>query len=165
MKRPLKYVIGLLGCLLLLPGLMRLFRIWKKTSLMIPSDKYYLVLKYLLENGFSLPVSKMIAAQFAHETANFSSELFEKYNNPCGMKVATKRDNKQSGSIKGFASYKSLADGVADYALWWQAANMPFLRFSSLERFVKALKDKGYFEDSFENYYKGVKNFYELYVS
>lgn len=168
MNKRKKYGLLLLGLVQLLPALMLLLRNWNGTRrndwYMVPSDKYYLVLKLLLQNGFSIPVARMVAAQFAHETANFSSELFEKANNPSGMKYFKDgRDTTLTGNYKGYASYNSLAEGVADYALWWQAAKMPFLRFSGVGRFVEALKDRGYFTDSLDNYLRGVTHFYNLY--
>ena len=124
------------------------------------SDVYGL----LLDNGFYPDTAKIITAQAAHETGNFTSSIF-RYNNNCfGMKLPKTRKTLATGESRGHAVYNSVFDSVGDFWLWYQYVNLPHY-WKDIETYIGALKMKGYFEDSQDNYLKGVKRFYKLYFN
>jgi hypothetical protein len=71
------------------------------------------ILKYVY--GFGSISSKLIYAQSAHETGNFTSKVFEENNNLFGMRQAKVRKNFATGTNRGHATYKNLYDSVRDY--------------------------------------------------
>jgi len=125
-------------------------------------------------------LEKILYAQAAHETGNFTSRAFAEQNNMFGMKEAQKRKttdidsgvfNAQNGSFKadaiGYSEYETLEDSVSDllYYLDNQGFEPEILPdandFEKLKRYLVFLKEETvpapYFEDTFENYLNGVK--------
>lgn len=72
------------------------------------------------------------------------------------MGYPSKRENRASGKMEqyGFATFNSVEDSVEDYLLWWKFHSIPFP--STAELAVSAMKKKSYFEDTYDNYIKGV---------
>lgn len=119
----------------------------------------------LLAAGFNIQTAKYVVAQAAHETGNFKSDLFTKWNNPFGMNQPSMRLTTSTGPTPdGFASYGSLFQAALDYRYWWQARNMPET-FSDITDFVGTLENKNYFEASLSEYLRGCQDFYKLYYS
>lgn len=56
----------------------------------------------------------IIFAQFAHETGDFTSNIFLNANNVAGMKASVKRKN-HNGEYSGHASYDSIWLSIVDY--------------------------------------------------
>lgn len=85
-------------------------------------------------------------AQAIHESANFTSHVYEVNNNCLGMMAPQSRDttaNNRGG--KGYASYSSAMDGVSDYFFWLDAFGIK--TDAQLEAHLKAGKyaaDKAY---------------------
>lgn len=76
--------------------------------------------------GYSMLDPALVAAQSAHETGNFSSELLIRTNNAFGMKHPAIRDTTSTGpDAHGYAIYPSIAASVADYFLRQQAFRIP----------------------------------------
>lgn len=110
------------------------------------------------KRGLTEAAAKVVAAISQHETANFKSKLAtSRYNNFFGMNLPTTRETTAiSGSESGFAVYESLEDSVDDFLLWWDMWG-----WKPNEDYVKTvtfMKAKRYFEDTLENYLKGVKS-------
>lgn len=75
------------------------------------------------------------------------------------MKAPQKRDTTATGSVppKGFASYPSRAAGVDDILHYMREFHYPH-HFDSVEALVTFMKSKGYFEEPYEYYLRGVKS-------
>ena len=116
------------------------------------------VLRVLREQGVGETLSHIILAQAKHESANFTSVIFEENWNPFGMKQARVRETTCVGTSRGHGVYLSLSDAVIDYVLYMKARNIP-LEGKSVKSYVMILKSKGYFEDGYENYVRGVEYF------
>ena len=90
------------------------------------------------------------------ETANFTSNLVS-YNNFLGMKLAKIRPTSASGETpSGFASYLSLKQCADDLVYYLDYFKYP-KNFSSLSDQIAFMKEKGYFEESFDYYFAAVK--------
>lgn len=124
-----------------------------------------LITEYLRANGFTDEMIPIIVSQFAHETNNFRSKSFVEGYNPSGMKLPVKRLTTATGVLYGHAKYDDLEAGVKDFRLYYTNLGYPdyYNAPMQVEQYVDALKNKGYFEDSTENYTKGVSKFYALY--
>jgi Uncharacterized FlgJ-related protein len=124
---------------------------------------YALVKSY----GFTDTVAKFVTSQAAHETAvagiPFMSKIFNSNNNAFGMKWAGQ--SSADGEKNGYAYYTSVDRSVYDYARWWvrhrSGITFPLL-ISSLDSFVKFLKNQNYFEAPEAEYLKGCNYFYKL---
>ncbi len=90
-----------------------------------------------------------IFAQWAHETDNFTSNVFRKYHNLAGIRVG--------GQYQNFSSMDESADRYA------QVLSLP--RYASARGahsasdFAYALKMGGYYEDKYANYIRGMQRF------
>lgn len=102
--------------------------------------------------------SKWIEAQAKHETSNFTSRAFKELNNAFGMKHASKR--KQLGIDSGdvYRKYSSLSESIQDLVLWFKDQNFP-IDLNSPSDYAMELKNRGYYTDSYQNYYNGIKSF------
>jgi len=118
----------------------------------------------LIEAGFNFIQAQYITAQAAHETDNFQSDIFQKNNNCFGMKLARVRQTTAIGERKGHAIYASLKDCIEDYKIYYQVRKFNTV-YSNLGAFIKALKEKAYFEADEETYLKGCTFFYNLYFN
>lgn len=91
-------------------------------------------------------------AQACIESANFTSSVFDRYNNCLGMKAPNKREttctNKGQG---GYANYESVMDGIEDYILWLKEFGL-----TDDEKLLAHLKAGRYAED--KQYYSKVIN-------
>ena len=114
----------------------------------------------LIEAGFTPITAQYITAQAAHETANFTSQVFRENNNIFGYKYVGQWRAK--GEKNGHADYKSIEESIQDYSYYYRMAGYPKV-FFSLTDFVTSLKRNKYFEASLTEYLNGVKHFYNLY--
>lgn len=149
-----------------LPGVLLLLllfvinrRLTRMTSLnKIAANVYGL----LLDNGFDPDTAKILTAQAAHETGNFTSIIFRENNNCFGMKLPKQRKTLATGENRGHAVFSSIIDSVGDFWLWYKSAGLPDY-WNDIETYIKSLKMRGYFEDNQDNYLRGVKKFHKLY--
>lgn len=119
-------------------------------------EKMETIANYAQRQHVSVDSSQFIAAQAAHETGGFKSELMKNFNNLFGMKYPRLRHTTAIGKTgNGYASYRRDSDSVDDLILWLQYNNVPYNDFTNLNQYVNALKQKNYFEDSTTNYYSG----------
>lgn len=110
----------------------------------------------LLINGYSPDVAKTSQAIAIHESGWFSNRISKENHNPWGMKGVSKRPTTQIGVDKqGFGIYRNFQDAVDDFILYLQDWKYP--KDQSSISMVTMMKDKGYYEDSFQNYWNGVQ--------
>jgi len=118
----------------------------------------------LIEYGLGLTMSRYLTAQAAHETGNFTSKIFKENNNLFGMKHPAIRQTTSIGEKKGYASYTSIESSIEDMALYLKSRGY-LSNYTTIGAYVKALKEKSYFEDLTANYEAGMNHFYNLYFN
>jgi len=102
-------------------------------------------------------LDKFVFAQAYHETGGFTSNIFKMNNNMFGMKYPTKRPTTAIGQLNGYALYNNTTDSIRDLLLWFhQFGTIP--NFQTVEEYATYLKEKGYYEDSLQNYIAGMNN-------
>ena len=113
---------------------------------------------------FTPEMARLLVAQAAHETGNFTSQLFKEQNNLFGMRHPRIRKTYSIGEKSGHAVFASVQDSIKDYKIYHTVFNyLPF--YSSVSTFVEALASRGYFTAPKEEYKRGVSYFYDLYFS
>lgn len=122
----------------------------------------FIIYGLLIDNGFDPETAKIITAQAAHETGNFTSVIFRDNKNCFGMKLPKVRKTLAVSENRGHAVYETLSDCVGDFWLYYKYVNLPEY-WKDPETYVTALKNKGYFADKLDTYIKGVKKFLKLY--
>jgi len=130
----------------------------------IISDTAKVVYSLLIKNGFDSEQAKLIVAQAAHETNNFSSRIFRENNNLFGMKLAVIRPTLATGQNRGHATFKSVSDSINDFMLYHKARALA-PSFSSVTSYIDTLHKKNYFEADKEQYLNGVKLYYNMYFT
>ena len=74
------------------------------------------------------------------------------------MKHPVKRLTTSKGAdFNNYAIYDSPNDSIEDYILWWDYHTRNGVTKETPEDIIYFMKQKGYFEDSYENYLNGVK--------
>ena len=98
---------------------------------------------------------KILYAQFAHETANFTSELCLQYNNLAGVTQTQENDLPQPDGSFYYMKFDDLSA--------WARYFGKFIRLfdgateaQNITEYATALKDGGYFGDTLENYIDGM---------
>ena len=102
-----------------------------------------------------------IYCQFAHETANFTSDLCVEYKNLGGLCQTQPNDTPQpDGDLyyMQFDSFEAYADYFGRYLRLYREDGI--YESQSLADYVAALKHGGYFGDSLENYLFGTHAVY-----
>lgn len=125
-------------------------------------------------NPAGLPdsLANLVVAQAKHESANFTSNFFKKYNNAFGYSyVSGGRYQLPGGGTKAdngipIAAYSSVEDSTREIVDWIyrrrKAGTFP-INLGSIttpEQYAQLLKDAGYYGDSLSNYLRGLKNFF-----
>lgn len=114
--------------------------------------------------GLNDEQARLIVAQAQHESADFTSHVFNTDNNLFGMKVPSVRSKKYiagpskiiraSEGATPYAHYDSVSNSVKDLILSWHAYNKTdWTKIHTAEQYAAYLKSKGYYGDSEENYY------------
>jgi hypothetical protein len=96
-----------------------------------------------------------LIAQFKHETGDGTSRIYQESANLFGMKVPTRRKTKALGEKYGHAVYKNPTQSAIDMLYYLTFVNFPTV-ISGTPQYVLNLKARNYFEDSYENYLKGM---------
>lgn len=115
------------------------------------------------QEGLSPVMINFLIAQARHESGDFTSKLFITSNNTFAMKHPTIRQTTSLGpygkaeGVTNFAHYDSVEDSAKDMVLYLRARNFP--SFKTVYGYVRYLKKKGYFEDGYKNYVRGVKRY------
>ncbi len=132
----------------------------RRKSMSLPNSIGIQVFDHLRKQWFSVKQSMYITAQAAHETANFTSDVFKHSNNCFGFKYTG--HELETGDYHGYGQYASLDDCIARYAYYYIKKRYPGT-FASVSEFVKTLKQNKYFEAPEEEYLRGVKYFMNVY--
>lgn len=103
-----------------------------------------------LSYGLTMGERSMVFSQFAHETDWFSSDLFQRANNLCGMKNTAGH----GVPTNGYESYEHWVYSITDY--YNRNINFSVNYSSDALSFAKELKTSGYYTDSIRNYSKGI---------
>jgi uncharacterized FlgJ-related protein len=117
------------------------------------------VYRLLKAAGFQEKFAQWITAQAAHETANFTSPIYQSNNNAFGMKFMNQKT--ALGEKNGYAYYENIAGSVADYKRLYKSYG--FVSIGTVENFIKFLKSRQYFEANENDYLTAVKYFLNLY--
>ena len=105
--------------------------------------------------------AEWIYCQWAHETGGFDSALSLEYYNLGGLTQTTPNDTPQPDGdcyYMQFDSYEAYADYFGRYLRYYQENGI--YNAQSIDDYIVALKDGGYFGDSLENYLSSVKRIY-----
>lgn len=114
-----------------------------------------------ISNGISPEMTEILIAQAKHESANFTSNLFVNTNNAFGMMHPYKRPTTSLGPFgraegrNGYAKYRCIEESAEDIMLYLKARNIPDYKLP--RQYIKHLKKKHYFEDSYYKYAKSVE--------
>jgi uncharacterized FlgJ-related protein len=124
----------------------------------------YRVYNLLQSNGFDPITAKIITAQAAHETSNFSSQVYIENNNLFGLRRAAPYKTTSKGLKNSYSNYESIEDSIKDFAIYYKEFSYPKV-FLSVVSYVEAIKAKRYFEADIKEYTRGVSHFYKLYFA
>ena len=131
-------------------------------------DSY--IYNILTNNGFSHLAAINIVAQARHETGNYTSELFKKYNNLFGYgfsgskwQASKSKPVNKAGEPVNWAIYKTPKDSVMEIVDYWNRRKKEgtIKSLSQLENtanFATYLKNKGYYSASYTSYLNALKN-------
>lgn len=102
-----------------------------------------------------------IYAQWAHETGNFTSAMCNQYHNLGGLTQTTPNDTPQPDGDFWYMQFENFEDYAYYFGryLHYYAENGIYDSVT-LDDYVRALKEGGYFGDSYENYLAGCKHYY-----
>jgi hypothetical protein len=124
------------------------------------SETGYMLYDLVTAAGFNDKYARFIVSQAAHESANFTSMVFQENNNPFGIKYF--RQKEATGEKNGYAYYENgMGQSVTDYKRIFKTFGLVSL--TRLDQFVNVLKIHNYFEAPEEEYLKGCTWFYNLY--
>lgn len=129
-----------------------------------------IVYNYSKSQGVSDNVAKIITAQSKLESGNYSSNLFKTSNNLFGYKyvgqsIATSGIAAPSseGNLR-YANYSRVEDSVLEIIKWInrRVAEKKFTLqdLETPEGYARALKNAGYYGDSYENYSRNLRRLY-----
>lgn len=125
-------------------------------------------------NPAGLPdtLANLVVAQAKHESANFTSNFFKKYNNAFGYSyVAGGRYQLPGGGTKAdnglpIAAYASIEDSTREIVDWIyrrkKAGTFPsdLGSITTPEQYAQLLKNAGYYGDTISNYLRGLRNYF-----
>lgn len=116
--------------------------------------------------GLSPLLAGFVTAQAAHETANFTSNVFVTCNNAFGYKYVKSSPYAVgpctlSPENDSYAKYKSVEDSTKEVCGWVKRRNDKFSSVTTIEEFAAVLKAQGYYGDSEANYLAGLKKYYQ----
>lgn len=128
----------------------------------IPGTNIYSVYQIALLLTNDTNVAQYFAAIAAHETGNFTSDVYRENHNLFGMRLPKQRDTTAIGENRGYAVYNEDSDSIKDLLLWFAYSNTDPGKFDSPDAIVKFMKEKGYFEASEKTYATAVKKWYNV---
>jgi hypothetical protein len=105
-----------------------------------------------LRTGYDLPdpIAKIITAQSGHETAGWTSNVYQTLNNCFGFGYTG------GGAYYG---YNSIEDSVTDVVNWLSNNVQNFQNITDPDTYATALKNAGYYTDTEINYAQGIANY------
>ena len=126
--------------------------------------------------GFPDLLSRLLVAQAQHETGNFTSNFFKRYNNAFGYSYVrggkwqlatpgTVADNGQP-----IAAYKNVENSTMEVVEWIkrrvQEGKFPALdKIDSPQVYAELLRNAGYYTDTLDNYRRGLVSFFNAGVN
>ena len=126
------------------------------------------------ERGYSDTLANLLIAQAKHETANFKSNAFIKYNNAYGYKRypgSKWQTGSGNTSTEGnaYAAYNKLSDSVNEVLDWLKRrqneGKFIISQLTTPEAYALALKNSNYFGASVNEYIQGLKFFLTNFTS
>jgi len=114
--------------------------------------------RILKAQGLDPSMVRLLQAQAIHETGNFTSRLFIENNNVFGMKIPSIRKTLNvAPATETFSQFVSIDDSVKDMLFYLDHFSIP-LDLADPFLYAQILKDKNYYEDPVEVYFKGLSN-------
>lgn len=119
--------------------------------------------------GLPSALSYLLVAQAKHETGNFTSNFFKKYNNLFGYSYAGSVYQSGAGSVadngKEIGSYADPQDSIYEMIDWLyrrrKEGKLPdFKTIVAPDQYAQLLKSNNYYGDSVNNYAAGLKRFF-----
>lgn len=113
--------------------------------------------------GATEEMARVIMCQAAHETGFWTSNVWEHSNNMFGMKIHSRKvkgKNDNSLNYKGYATYTHYTGSLEDIVDWLKRHKL-FNKITSIPDYAAAIRAKGYYEASLEEYTKGMLNAYK----
>lgn len=111
--------------------------------------------------GLSPEAIRTITAQAAHETAGFTSDVFVNANNMFGMR---EHKRKIIGKLKdlyhGYTTYSNTESSVNDLVDLCRRRRIVYA-LEDIVKYSALLKEKGYYEDTAENYTAALIKWYK----
>lgn len=116
----------------------------------------------LVALGFTTQQASFITAQAGHETGGFTSVIFKENNNCFGMKFPSIRKTFATGTQYGHATFASLTDCIKDFLLYYKFVKL-LDTYSGIDTYIKALKERNYFEADLNQYIAGCVFYHKKY--
>lgn len=91
---------------------------------------------------------RFIYSQSMHETGNFESNLFKRYNNAMGMGVPAYRKSLRNGEYTApnkevFSTYSSVLRGYKDFVIWMEYTKFP-ADLKTCKQYAKEIVKRSY---------------------
>lgn len=146
----------------------------KPVKAMEPKDYFNIIKSTAVTEGMPLQLATLVAAQAAHETGNFTSNVFLQCNNCFGYKYVngtSLQDGACNKSPEGndYAHYADIEHSVKEICGWIKR-RLNEGRFPTLTtiqtplQYASLLKNCGYYGDTEANYTAGIANGLKLYA-
>lgn len=132
------------------PVLMRYRKGKSETKSQFVGDIYDRVYDALVSRNASTDLAPLMARQLSYESEYGTSNVASKYNNYGGVK--------QKGNSDVYARYKNRDDFVNSYVDLILNNYKTAAAARDVKTWARALKDGGYYEDTFDNYYGKMNN-------
>jgi flagellum-specific peptidoglycan hydrolase FlgJ len=125
-----------------------------------------------MQAGIPDALSRLMVAQAAHETGDFTSNFFKRYNNAFGYSYVkgAKWQLPEPGTIADnglpIAAYASVENSTMEVVDWIKRrvneGKFPALNtITSPEQYAQLLKSAGYYGDTVSNYLRGLKRYFD----
>jgi len=113
------------------------------------------LVELFVEKGLSEKEARFWISVSAHETAGFTSPVYNENNNLFGMKQPEERKTTSLGQKGNYASYENDEDSIKDIMLWIEARQFP-KEHGTIRQLTSDMKNKGYFEAPYLEYTNAV---------
>lgn len=116
-------------------------------------------------------LAQFMVAQAAHETGNFTSNVFRNNLNAYGYKRFTrspyqkKVDGFKSPEGNNYAAYNDVADSSREVADWIGRRKSDFNKVKTPTEYAAALKKHGFFNDGLQNYTTALNKHYNTFYA
>lgn len=123
------------------------------------SSKFpYIVYNLVKTYGGSHGLGMYLAAKATVETQRFTSRVFKEQNNFFGMRCPKQRETTMYECRSNYAYFKTYADSVRDYLLWWSQKGVSVSQMNTWVLYDLIYNEKymfpkyPYYEADFEKY-------------